>query len=334
MSKLFVRPRWRGFTLIELLVVIAIIAILIGLLLPAVQKVREAAARAQCQNNIKQIDLGLVNMVDTYQGKLPPSIGTYPTEVVSGGGPNGTTVGFANNGEGGLLWHLLPWIEQQNLYKSAWTMLDPFNMVGVLTYSEYGSPTGGEDDDDWDTGATPYAQAQVVKIYRCPSDPTNQGQAQGPWRWSAASYATNGQVFVGNRWNSAYGRFPAGIADGTNNTIFFTEKEAVGDGNCPGSRCAGYNYWADWGPDTGSTGLSVWGVQSWLAQPIGIGANYPLISPIPGKACASAPSSGHTGGIMVGMGDGSVHLVTQGVSPASWWYAMTPAGGEILGSDW
>src|SRR5213078_3591002 len=100
----FGHPRSRGFTLIELLVVIAIIAILIGLLLPAVQKVREAAARAKSQNNLKQIALAVHNFNDAYQGKLPAltDLGT--------GAPTGW-------GYQSLFFNILPYVEQDNVYR-------------------------------------------------------------------------------------------------------------------------------------------------------------------------------------------------------------------------
>src|SRR6516165_7651393 len=128
-----------AFTLIELLVVIAIIAVLIGLLLPAVQKVREAAARMQCSNNLKQLGLALQTCMDTNQGLMPPNLGLYPIAANIGQGQ-------ANNGHGSLFFHILAYIEQGNLYNNSVTFQDGWNMNGVLTYSEYGSPNGVYDN--------------------------------------------------------------------------------------------------------------------------------------------------------------------------------------------
>jgi len=292
--------RWRGFTLIELLVVIAIIAILIGLLLPAVQKVREAAARAKCSNNLKQLSLACIHEADTYNGALPPSVGLYPTSVA-------TNVGAEGNGDGGLFMHLLPFIEQGNLYNSAFIPAGPGsddrnNFKG--TYSQW----------------TTQIQNSIVKTLVCPSDPT-----QDEARKARASYGINGMIFRHNyQWGGVgLKRFPASISDGTSNTIFFTEKLAqCNAGAYPD------NYWPDWGPIITSPDSP--GGQPGITGPASIFQPTPRGNPA--QCDGRRASSPHTGGINAALGDGSVKFVPNGVSPDSWWAAMTPDQGDILGN--
>jgi prepilin-type N-terminal cleavage/methylation domain-containing protein len=149
-----VRARRPAFTLIELLVVIAVIGILIGLLLPAVQKVRAAAARASCQNNLKQISLAALNYESVY-GTLPPGyLGTYPNLAAPTGGSNGYPGQFV-----GVLAYLLPYVEQDNLYQQMLAGVPANYLSATAVYSPW-----------WNYPSTWQAAQTRVNTFLCPSD--------------------------------------------------------------------------------------------------------------------------------------------------------------------
>jgi prepilin-type N-terminal cleavage/methylation domain-containing protein len=321
----------RGFTLIELLVVIAIIAVLIGLLLPAVQKVREAANRIKCGNNLKQLGLAAHDYHDV-NGHLPPAIGYYPP---------------ARGAFGTYFFHLLPYVEQDNLYRSA---------LGSVPFPPPDGPTTvyypGNNN----------VYSQPVKIFLCPSDPSVDSDGVVTVNgvvFGASCYAPNALVaghsdlttipFKTNPQGKA--RIPADFTDGTSNTILHAEKYA----RCTNTTMApqfrdGGTAWAY------STALAF----PWQAPPmtlplkafqpgfcipalanqgapnaIGPGSKF-QVQPTPflGNCDPTRAATAHSGGIVVGLADGSVRTLAPSMSGDTWWAAVTPRGGEVLGPDW
>jgi len=311
------RVRFKAFTLIELLVVIAIIAILIALLVPAVQKVREAAARSTCQNQLKQICLATHSFNDTYK-RLPPVEGVASGQNNPYGG--GTKNSSPDGTWGTLFFYILPYVEQGNLYKQA----------------------GG---DSMNVGGT------VVPIYLCPSDPSVQnagsyggcGVMNGPNiqrdNFAACNYAANAMVF------EPRGTRPIEVAmpDGTSNVVAFAERYK----NCsPDGAHGGGCTLPAWAWNTLRNGGDCWTSPTFGGNEDGIyqlncdGARFSY-SGVGFQAGPSAQAcnwyvtqGGHSGSMQVALGDGSVRGVYSSITVNTWVAACRPNDGATLGSNW
>lgn len=325
-----------GFTLLELLVVIATIAILIALLVPAVQRVREAAARTQCANNLKQIALASHNCNDAFK-VLPPAQGWFP-----GSAPAGQA------GWGGVFFHLLPFLEQQNLYQSTLTTgANPMGENPDPNQPYYSGATG--------VGTPSFIGATTLPVYICPSDPSVPNGTVADliydYQWAVSSYAGNFLVFgvtgAGvaevppgfNGWVTwqGIGQIPASFQDGASNTILFAERYAVCASVAQGlSRANLWDFWeyaADLNGGNGHDYFPYFAIPTATGNPIGPQSLF-QVQPVVGNCDPSRASTPHVSGIQVALADGSVRTVSSGLSGATWWAACTPAANDMLGNDW
>jgi prepilin-type N-terminal cleavage/methylation domain-containing protein len=309
----------RGFTLIELLVVIAIIAILIALLVPAVQKVREAAARTQCTNNLKQIGLGVANFESTFRRMPPLYGGSTATVLNSPKFPNvwGSTQVF-----------LLSYIEMDNLYKK---------MATASPVSYIPSNAG--------------SNQSVVSTYVCPADPSMSDGVVNGGTLGGCSYAANAQVFApladetlggGGLMNPTTkpgwcdrGAPVSRLQDGSTNIIMFTHAYAL----CGQSWGSVWGYTAKAGQVPSATQSNQpWSRASYIKQTAFTAnsqapfQNQP--NPYNTVCLPKDPSTPHSSAMMVALAGGSVRAITPSISVDTWNKACLPNDGNTLPADW
>jgi prepilin-type N-terminal cleavage/methylation domain-containing protein len=351
--------RRHGFTLIELLVVIAIIAVLIGLLLPAVQKVREAAARSQSSNNLKQMGLAVHNFNDAFNGRLPALV-DQGTNAPTGAGLQS------------VFFNILPYIEQDNVFRIFQRTTPTYVNAAATTdvvrniIKTFISPA-----DSTASGGT-----TIPKTYTVTPAPPAPFAATFTGNFATASYAVNALVFRGNS-----GGLPRTFVDGTSNTIMVGERFQVCRNQfAPTGQQEVQNLWGVglYSPNMPAfnalTPASPAGMQTtnmyspqipltsgtvaaplFVSTPINVRLGFETA---PGAAGTSPPGttipfrpfqvaprgaipcdgrvaqSPHASGMLVCLGDGSVRSVNPTISEWTYYAACTPSGNETLYTDW
>ncbi len=310
-DRMLARSARRGFTLIELLVVIAIIAILIGLLLPAVQKVREAAARMSCTNNFKQYGLAMHAYHDA-NGKLPYTAKNSPRQ---------TWVPL-----------VLPYVEQANIVAGFSESTSQFYLPPYIV-----------------TNSTSGTFTNPVKLFYCPSDrPGGIWKDDSYWR-ARGNYLVNwGNVRVGDTGPANqvgvfgnYGPTPkqmklTDIGDGTSNTLLMSEIIiAKVDSSGTGYDGRG-DFYNDDGANSGSMFMTINPPNSPVAdfgwcQPASTDSKMPCTYNSSGSSFYGARSR-HTGGVNALNCDGSVKFYSNGIAPLTWNLLGSPNDGQVLGN--
>lgn len=277
-----------GITLIELLIVIAIIALMIGLLLPAVGSVRDAAARTQSTNNVRQIGIAVQHFSDANANQLPTNDGPFSTFV-----------------------RILPYLEHGNYYQELMSGNRPFN-------------------DDY-----------TIKMYLSPADPTLSTEISKGF----SSYAYNARVFVRQVIREINPTLASTYRDGTSNTIIVAEHYAF---NCGGHQFGwiSVNTTVFWNSVLNLTTTSR---RASFADEIDVfpitSGNPPVttgsilgrtfqVRPLMSECLPTIPQTPHSAGMVVGFADGSVRTLSPRISQETFWGAVTPASGELLGNDW